>query len=145
MIIRPLKPADRAGWEPLWQGYLRFYETRLAAEVTDLTFARLTGGADPMGGLVAEASGSLVGIAHWITHRSCWTAGDYCYLQDLFVAPAHRGAGIGRALIEAVSDKARGLGCARVHWLTHETNTNAMRLYDSIAERSGFVQYRRIF
>jgi GNAT superfamily N-acetyltransferase len=145
MIIRPLKTADRGGWEPLWRGYLRFYETRLAAEVTDLTFARLTGGAEPMGGFVAEASGNLVGIAHWITHRSCWTAGDYCYLQDLFVAPAHRGSGIGRALIEAVDDQARRLGCSRVHWLTHETNTKAMRLYDRIAERPGFVQYRRIF
>ena len=145
MIIRPLAAADRAGWEPLWQGYLRFYETCLGAEVTDLTFARLTGGAEPMGGFVAEVFGNLVGIVHWITHRSCWTAGDYCYLQDLFVAPAHRGAGIGRALIEAVSDKARGLGCSRVHWLTHETNTKAMRLYDRIAERPGFVQYRRIF
>jgi GNAT superfamily N-acetyltransferase len=145
MIIRPLKPTDRAGWEPLWQGNLHFYETRLAAEVTDLTFARLTGGAEPMGSFVAEASGKLVGIAHWIAHRSCWTAGDYCYLQDLFVAPAHRRSGIGRALIEAVCDKARSLGCSRVHWLTHETNTNAMRLYGRIAERSGFVQYRRIF
>jgi GNAT superfamily N-acetyltransferase len=145
MIIRPLKPDDRAGWEPLWQGYLRFYETHLAAELTDLTFARLTGGAEPMGGFVAEASGGLAGIAHWITHRSCWTAGDYCYLQDLFVAPAHRGAGTGRALIEAVSDNARRLGCSRMHWLTHETNNNAMRLYGRVAERSGFVQYRRIF
>jgi len=144
MIIRPLKPTDRAGWEPLWQGYLRFYETRLPAEVTDLTFARLTDGVEPMGGVVAEA-GNLVGIAHWIAHRSCWTAGDYCYLQDLFVAPAFRSASIGRALIEAVCDKARSLGCSRVHWLTHETNTNAMRLYDRIAERPGFVQYRRIF
>ena len=145
MIVRPLKTSDRAGWEPLWQGYLRFYETRLDAEVTDLTFARLTGGAEPMGGFIAEVSGNLVGIAHWITHRSCWTTGDYCYLQDLFVAPAHRGAGIGCALIETVFDGARRLGCSRVHWLTHETNTNAMRLYDRAGERSGFVQYRRIF
>lgn len=145
MVIRPLAAGDRSGWEPLWQGYLAFYETRLAAETTDLTFARLTGGREPMGGFAADAAGRLVGIAHWITHRSCWTAGDYCYLQDLFVDQGYRGAGIGRALIEAVCGTARALGCSRVHWLTRETNAPAMLLYDRIAERSGFVQYRKIF
>jgi GNAT superfamily N-acetyltransferase len=63
----------------------------------------------------------------------------------LFVAPARRGGGIGRKLIETVYDKARGLGCSRVYWLTHETNADAMRLYDVIADRPGFVQYRKIF
>jgi GNAT superfamily N-acetyltransferase len=146
MIIRPLVAADRHAWEPLWQGYLQFYKADVAATVSDLTFARLTGNADPMGGVVAATkTGTLVGIAHWITHRSCWTAGDYCYLQDLFVASDQRGAGIGRKLIAAVYDKARSLGCSRVHWLTHETNTAAMQLYDRIGDRSGFVQYRKIF
>jgi GNAT superfamily N-acetyltransferase len=146
MIVRPLAAGDRAEWEPLWQGYLEFYQTRIAPEVSDLTFARLTGGAEPMGGFAAVAdSGQLVGIVHWITHRSCWTAGDYCYLQDLYVASERRGGGIGRKLIEAVDEKARSLGCSRVHWLTHETNTVAMKLYDRIAVRSGFVQYRMIF
>jgi len=146
MIVRALAAADRAEWEPLWQGYLEFYKTRIAPEVSDLTFARLTGGTEPMGGFVAaDENGRLVGIVHWIAHRSCWTAGDYCYLQDLFVAQGLRGRGIGRALIEAVYDKARSLGCSRVHWLTHETNTDAMKLYDRIGDRSGFVQYRKIF
>jgi GNAT superfamily N-acetyltransferase len=146
MIVRPLAADDRAAWEPLWQGYLQFYETRIAPEVSDLTFARLTGGRDPMGGFAAAAdSGELIGIAHWITHRSCWTAGDYCYLQDLFVAPGRRGAGIGRKLIEAVYGHARSLGCSRVYWLTQETNKDAMLLYDRIADRSGFLQYRKIF
>jgi GNAT superfamily N-acetyltransferase len=146
MIIRPLVATDRIGWEPLWQGYLQFYKASVAPEVSDLTFMRLTGGAEPMGGFAAVAdSGALVGIVHWITHRSCWTAGDYCYLQDLFVAPDQRGGGIGRKLIEAVYHKARLLGCSRVHWLTHETNSEAMLLYDRIADRPGFVQYRKIF
>jgi len=141
MIVRALAAGDRAEWEPLWQGYLRFYETCIAPEVSDLTFTRLTGGNEPMGGFVAaDENGQLVGIVHWIIHRSCWTAGDYCYLQDLFVAPGERDRGIGRKLIEAVYDKARSLGCSRVHWLTHETNTDAMYLYDRIAARSGFVQ-----
>jgi GNAT superfamily N-acetyltransferase len=145
MIIRPLVVADRGGWEPLWQGYLQFYRADVPPDVSQVTFARLTGGREPMGGFVAvDNSGKLTGIVHWITHRSCWTAGDYCYLQDLFVAPDLRGAGIGRMLIEAVYDRARALGCSRVHWLTHETNTHAMLLYDRIADRSGFVQYRKI-
>jgi GNAT superfamily N-acetyltransferase len=145
MIIRPLVATDREAWEPLWRGYLEFYQASIAPTVTDLTFARLTGGADPMGGFVAADSTTVFGIAHWITHRSCWTAGDYCYLQDLFVAPGRRGSGSGRKLIEAVYDKARSLGCSRVHWLTQETNADAMKLYDRIGDRSGFVQYRKIF
>jgi GNAT superfamily N-acetyltransferase len=145
-IVRPLVADDRAGWELLWRGYLEFYKAEVAADVTALTFARLTGDRDPMGGFVAaDLAANLVGIVHWITHRSCWTAGDYCYLQDLFVAPNLRGGGIGRSLIEAVYAKARKLSCSRVYWLTHETNTNAMLLYDRIADRPGFVQYRKIF
>jgi len=84
-----------------------------------------------------------VGLVHHIRHRSCWTTGDYCYLQDLFVSPALRGSGIGRKLIEHVYAEASRAGCARVYWLTHETNATAIRLYDRVAERSGFVQYRK--
>jgi GNAT superfamily N-acetyltransferase len=146
MLVRPLVEADRTGWDPLWQGYLEFYKAKVTPDVSDLTFARLTGGREPMGGFVAvDEGGKLTGIVHWINHRSCWTAGDYCYLQDLFVARDLRGGGIGRKLIEAVYQKARSLGCSRVHWLTHETNADAMLLYDGIADRSGFVQYRKIF
>jgi GNAT superfamily N-acetyltransferase len=148
MIVRPLIADERTGWTPLWHGYLEFYQAHIAPEVNDLTFSRLTGGSEPMGGFVAvDDAGRLVGIVHWIAHRSCWTVGDYCYLQDLFVARETRGTGIGRKLIEAVYDKARSLGCSRVHWLiiTHETNTPAMLLYDRIGDRSGFVQYRKVF
>jgi len=144
MIIRPLVATDRAEWQPLWQGYLEFYKADVAPEVSDVTFARLTGGREPMGGFVATDGGDVVGIVHWLTHRSCWTIGDYCYLQDLFVAPGRRGGGIGRKLIEAVYDNARALGCSRVYWLTHETNAVAMRLYDGVADRPGFVQYRKV-
>jgi GNAT superfamily N-acetyltransferase len=143
--LRPLAATDYDAWYPLWQGYLTFYQASVAEEVTRLTFARLTGGKDPMGGFIArDAAGDAVGVTHWITHRSCWTAGDYCYLQDLFVAPGARKGGVGRALIEAVYDKARTLGCSRVHWLTQDSNRTAQRLYEEVADRSGFIQYRKI-
>ncbi len=144
LAIRTLTAADFAAWEPLWQGYLVFYKASVPASTTQLTFQRLTSGAEPMGGFLAFDGARAVGMANWITHRSCWTPGDYCYLQDLFAAPDVRGKGVGRALIEAVYAEAASRGCSRVHWLTHETNTDAMQLYDRIADKSGFVQYRKI-
>jgi GNAT superfamily N-acetyltransferase len=145
MIVRPLAAADRTQWQPLWEGYLEFYKANVAPEVSEVTFARLIGGREPMGGFITMDGDAAVGVVHWLTHRSCWTIEDYCYLQDLFVAPSRRGGGIGRKLIEAVYDKARALGCSRVYWNTHETNTVAMRLYDGVADRPGFVQYRKVF
>ncbi len=144
MSIRPLTSADRAVWEPLWQGYLTFYKATIAPEVWDAIFARLTGGMEPMGGFLSlDETGRAVGLVHWVQHRTCWTVADNCYLQDLFVAPGIRGGGHGRALIEAVCAKAAERGCARVYWQTHETNEQAQVLYDKVAEKSGFIVYRR--
>ncbi len=143
--IQPLRATEFDDWLPLWQGYLRFYKADVADSTTEVTFQRLTGGQEPMGGYLARsADRRAIGVVHWILHRSCWTVGDYCYLQDLFVTPEQRGAGVGRRLIEAVYARAAEEGCSRVWWLTHETNTDAMHLYDKIATRSGFVQYRKI-
>jgi GNAT superfamily N-acetyltransferase len=95
--------------------------------------------------LGAYIDGKLTGIVHYIFHRSMWTVGNYCYLQDLFVTEEARGFGLGRALIEAVYEAARNLGASRVYWLTQESNIQARVLYDKLAERSGFIQYRKIF
>jgi GNAT superfamily N-acetyltransferase len=143
--IRPLRHEDRNAWESLWQGYLTFYKSSVPAEVTEATWRRLDDPAEPMHGLVAVLDGRIVGIVHTIYHRSTWTTGDYCYLQDLFAAEEARGQGVGRALIEAVYEKAQAAGASRVYWLTHETNTAAQALYDKVASRSGFIQYRRVF
>jgi len=141
--IRALAAADYDAWLPLRKGYQEFYRTAIADDVTRVTFARILDDKEPMFAALAWASGEAVGLAHWILHRSNWTIGHYCYLQDLYVAEGRRGLGLGRRLIEHVYTEAGKAGCARVHWLTHETNTNAMLLYDRIADRSGFVQYRK--
>jgi GNAT superfamily N-acetyltransferase len=142
IVIRPLRPEDRAEWEVLWKGYQVFYKTDIPAEVTDLTWARFHDPAEPVHALGAFVDGHVEGIVHYIFHRSCWTKGDYCYLQDLFTRKDARGKGIGRQLIEAVRAAAAAAGASRVHWLTHETNAEAMVLYNRVAERSGFLQYR---
>ena len=145
IVIKPVSPDERAAWEPLWQGYLRFYESSQAPEATDVLWQRLHDPNEPMRLLGAYHNGKLIGIAHYIYHRSCWTVGDYCYLQDLFVAPDMRGGGAGRALIEAVYVEAKKAGASRVHWLTREENAQARALYDRLADRSGFIQYRKLF
>lgn len=142
--IRPLAPADHAAWEPLWAGYLAFYKASVPPETTDLTWRRFHDPAEPMHALGAFMDGKLGGIVHYLFHRSTWTAGPYCYLQDLFTDEAPRGRGAGRALIEAVYAEAREAGASRVYWLTHETNATARLLYDRIADASGFIQYRKI-
>lgn len=144
-VIRPVGPDERAAWEPLWSGYLIFYESAVSKETTDVLWKRLHDPTEPMHLLGAYQSGRLIGIAQYIFHRSCWTIGDYCYLQDLFVAPDVRGSGAGRALIAAVESEARKAGASRVHWLTKEDNHSARALYDQMADRSGFIQYRKLF
>ncbi|HWV54981.1 GNAT family N-acetyltransferase [Pseudorhodoplanes sp.] len=145
LLIRPPGPDERSAWEPLWQGYLTFYESRVPPETTDVLWQRLHDPAEPMFVLGAYSGGRLIGIVHYLFHRSCWTIGDYCYLQDLFVVKEARGLGAGRALIEAVEQAARAHGASRVHWLTQEDNHTARALYDKLADRSGFIQYRKLF
>jgi GNAT superfamily N-acetyltransferase len=144
VAIRPLGPEDRADWEPLWAGYLAFYEATIPSTVTETTWARLNDPAEPMHALGAFVDGQLVGIVHYLFHRSTWTTGDYCYLQDLFTAEAARGRGAGRALIQAVNERARAASASRVYWLTQEGNATARALYDKLADRSGFIQYRKM-
>jgi GNAT superfamily N-acetyltransferase len=139
-----LSAADYEKWLPLWKSYQTFYKTNLPDEVTRESFRRMLDPAEPTFGALAWQDQNAMGMVHWIFHRSNWSLGDYCYLQDLYVNDESRGLGVGRMLIEHVYAEARKAGCSRVYWLTHETNATAMALYDRIAERSGFVQYRKI-
>ena len=145
MLIRPVLPADRAAWDVLWQGYLEFYKGNVAGVVTEVTWSRFFDEGEPVNCLVAEQDGALLGLVHYIFHRNTWMAGPVCYLQDLFTAAQARGSGVGRALIEAVYEKAREAGSSRVYWMTHESNAQAMVLYDKLASKSGFLQYRKDF
>jgi len=146
VTIRPVRPADFDAWLPLWEGYNAFYERRgptaVSEAMTRTTWARFFDGYEPMEALVAEHDGVLVGFVHIIFHRNTTMMGPTCYLQDLFAAPALRGKGIGRALIEAAAARAKAAGASRLYWQTQEGNATARLLYDRIAQRSGFIVYR---
>ena len=142
--VRPVEPEDRPRWEPLWQGYLTFYKAKLPPEVTEITWRRFFDGIEPMHALVAEEGTALIGVVHYLFHRSTTLIEPVCYLQDLFTSEAARGKGVGRALIEAVYEQARLKGSPRVYWQTHETNRTARTLYDKVAEHQGFIVYRKL-
>ena len=146
--IRPPVQDDLAAWSVLWDGYNTFYgrsgPTALAPEITRMTWSRFFDPYEPVYALVAEESDRLIGLVHYLLHRSTTSIVPVCYLQDLFTVEAARGRGVGRALIEAVYEQARAMGAARVYWQTHETNATAMRLYDEVAEKSGFLVYRKL-
>ncbi|MBF7686550.1 GNAT family N-acetyltransferase [Acinetobacter sp. B10A] len=143
MIIRQLSADDYSQWLSLWDQYQSFYHVNISTSVTEETYRRFLDPDEPIYCLVMESDGVLLGIVHYIFHRSTWTVGNYCYLQDLFVDPKQRAHGLGEKLIDAVSKDAKANECSRVYWLTQETNYRARALYDRVADNAGFIQYRK--
>jgi ribosomal protein S18 acetylase RimI-like enzyme len=144
IVIRSIGENEREAWNPLWAGYLAFYKSELRPAISDLTWDRFHDPDEQVFALGGYVDGELMAIAHYLFHRSTWAPHRYCYLEDLFVAPAARGRGLGRALIEAVYEKARVANASRVYWLTQSDNTQARILYDKVADNLGFIQYRRV-
>jgi len=146
--IRAPRFSDLEQWKVLFDGYNAFYgregPTALSPAIVTTTWARIHDEDEPVHALVAEADGRLIGLAHFLYHRSTTSIANNCYLQDLFTAADSRGMGVAQALIEAVYRRATQAGAARVYWQTHESNATAQRLYDRVAERSGFVVYRKL-
>jgi len=143
--VRPLTRDDYAAWRPLWDGYNAFYgrlaDTALPEHITQATWHRFLDPGEPVFALVAEDDGAVVGLAHYLFHRSMTKIEHVCYLSDLFTAPALRGKGIGRSLIEGVYARAQAAGAPRVYWQTHQTNTAGRLLYDKLAKHLGFIVY----
>jgi GNAT superfamily N-acetyltransferase len=143
--VRPIERADYDGWRPLWDGYNAFYgrtgATALAEQITAATWERFFTASEPVRALVAEQQGRIVGLAHYLFHRSTTRLHDVCYLQDIYTEEQQRGKGIGRQLIGAVYEAARQAGCSRVYWQTRSSNAAGRALYDRVAEHKGFIVY----
>jgi GNAT superfamily N-acetyltransferase len=147
ILVRAVTLADFAAWKPLWDGYNAFYgrknETALPDEVTHATWQRFLDPDEPMFALIAEREGQIVGLVHYVFHRSTNLLQPTCYLQDLFTVPSERGRGIGRSLIEAVCERAKAAGSKRVYWHTQDSNAAGRTLYDKVAKYAGFIVYSR--
>jgi GNAT superfamily N-acetyltransferase len=147
LVVRPPTQEDYAEWRPLWDGYNEFYgrhgDTALPEHITQVTWKRFFDAKEPVFALVAEDQRKLVGLAHYLFHRSMTKVEPVCYLSDLFTLHDLRGKGIGRTLIEEVCTQAKAVGASRVYWQTHETNAAGRMLYDKLAKHHGFIVYSR--
>lgn len=145
LLIRSIERSDYAGWRPLWDGYNRFYgrqgPTALPERISEATWQRFFSREEPVHALIAEQDGRVIGIAHYLFHRSTTRLTNVCYLQDLFTMEEARGRGVGRKLIHAVYEAARAAGSSRVYWQTKATNAPGRALYDKVAEHQGFIVY----
>jgi GNAT superfamily N-acetyltransferase len=145
ILVRPIERADYAGWRPLWDGYNRFYgrqgTSALPESISEATWERFFSREEPVHALVAEQDGRVIGIAHFLFHRSTTRLTDVCYLHDLFTAEEARGRGVGRRLIHAVYEAARAAGSSRVYWQTQASNASGRALYDKVARHQGFIVY----
>jgi GNAT superfamily N-acetyltransferase len=144
VLIRAIGEDERDAWNPLWAGYLTFYGSTLAQDISDTAWARFHDPNEPLFALGGYVDGELLGFAHYLFHRSTWARNRYCYLEDLFVSEEARNRGLGRALIEEVYRKAQSAGASRVYWLTQSSNAQARALYDNVADNLGFIQYRKV-
>lgn len=142
LVIRPVGINDRGEWEPLWKGYLEFYQTAIPQETTEFTWKRLTTTYEVEGFLALEQNAAALGLVHFLYHPSTSTVGGNCYIQDLFVIPSARGQRVGRRLISAVVQAAKAKRVAVVYWQTEEFNGTARRLYERVAKRSPFIRYQ---
>lgn len=142
IVIRAATEQDREVWRRLWDGYCQFYESEVPAETTDATWRRVLDPSAPIIGRIAEMDGRVVGFANAVIHLGTWRQAPVCYLEDLFVDPTVRGAGIGRALIDDLLALCRQEGWSQLYWHTRADNAVARRLYDSYTPADGFVCYR---
>ena len=145
--VRLVAQGDYSAWRPLWDGYNAFYgrhgDTALAENITQTTWQRFFDPNEPLFAVVAEEQGHLVGLAHYLFHRSTTRIEPSCYLSDLFTLHSRRGQGFGRLLIEGVCEQARLAGVKRVYWQTHESNSAGRLLYEKLGKHHGFIVYVR--
>ncbi|WP_234096105.1 GNAT family N-acetyltransferase [Citrobacter portucalensis] len=142
VTIECAEQKDYASWLPLWINYQTFYRTKISDKVTKLTWERFLTPSEPVYCAVAKYDGKIVGLVHYLFHRSTWAESNYCYLEDLFVSEEVRGQHIGKQLIEYVQQQAQKHHASRLYWHTHETNLRGQRLYDWVAQKSGMIEYR---
>ena len=139
--IRPTAPADEARWKELFRAYREFYRLEPSEEIVSRVWSWITDPDHEVQSLVAEADGTIVGIADYRRFSRPSTGSVGIWLDDLFTDPQARGRGPGRALISRLQEIAAVEGCSVVRWITADDNAQAQVLYDDVAKKTNWLTY----
>ena len=132
-MLRAAEPRDVAAIVGLIRELAEFERLTHLLEVTpEGLHPHLFGPRPAAEALVAELDGRLVGFALFFTNFSTFLGKPGLYLEDLYVQPAHRGAGIGRALLQRLAGLANARGCGRFEWSVLDWNVDAIRFYERL-------------
>jgi GNAT superfamily N-acetyltransferase len=132
-LIRPATPADTEAIVGLIRELAEFEKLTHLLEVTpDKLGEHLFGLRPVIEGLVAEHEGAVVAYALYFTNYSTFLARPGLYLEDLYVRPAQRGLGLGRALLVRLAEEANVRGYGRFEWSVLDWNENAIRFYEKL-------------
>ncbi|MCH8620420.1 GNAT family N-acetyltransferase [Undibacterium sp. TS12] len=145
ITIRPAQPDD-AGLIHAYIVELAIYERaehEVIASVDDIRQS-LFAPDSPARGLICSIDGQVVGYAVYFLSYSTWLGRKGMYLEDLYISPAHRGSGAGKALLRHLAQVAVESGCGRLEWSVLDWNEPAIQFYLSIGAQpqDEWVRYR---
>lgn len=142
-VVDELREHDHPAWARLHRGYLDFYESTRPEEVSAVVWQWLMDPGHELEAIVARPSvdAEPVGIAHYRPFVRPLQGSTACFLDDLFVAPDHRGTGVVDALLAALQARSRERGWSQVRWITRASNERARRAYDRLAAETDLVTY----
>ena len=140
-MIRNLKQKDKENWAKLYNGYANFYKVPMNTEVLDTLWGWIHDESHDVKGLCFELEGKIVGIAHYRTMPRPIKGQYIGFLDDLFVEPEFRGQQIAQKLISHLKSLSKDNNWDGIRWITHSSNENAKKLYDKIANNTGFELY----
>ena len=140
-MIRYLEQNDKENWEKLYNGYADFYKVPMNTLILDTLWNWIQDDNHIVNGICYELEGKIVGIAHYRTMPRPIRGQYIGFLDDLFVEPDFRRKKIAQKLINHLKSLSKSNNWDGIRWITHSSNDNAKKLYDKIANNTGFELY----
>jgi len=140
-MIRYLDHKDKDKWEKLYHAYADFYKVPMNSAILDTLWNWILDDNHIVNGICYELEGNIVGIAHYRSMPRPIKGQYIGFLDDLFVEPEFRGQQIAQKLISYLKSLSKTNNWNGIRWITHSSNENAKKLYDKIANNTGFELY----
>ena len=140
-MIRKLEQKDKENWSKLYNAYADFYKVPMNTRILDTVWGWIHDETHIVNGICFELGHKIVGIAHYRTMPRPIKGKYIGFLDDLFVMPNFRNQKIAQKLISNLKSLSKVNNWDGIRWITHSSNENAKKLYDKIANNTGFELY----